>query len=263
MNIKQDRNITIPAERQKQILEYIDKHGCAQIKELALYHQVSEATIRRDLDELDRTGQIERTHGGAITTNRSTSFERIHSEKMNLMIDEKRRIAKKASELIKDGDTILLDSGTTNYFISQTLSSFKNITVITYDLHIANTVILHPTSTLIVTGGIRRDEYNVLLGSITEAFISDLRVNKVFLGADAVDLEFGISNANLIEAKIKKLIIQAGKKVYLVCDHSKFGRTALAKICNLTEVDTVITDDGIAENIVHYLKTNNVELIRV
>lgn len=262
-NKKHERQIRIPAERQRQIVEFIQKNGSAQIKLLADYQNVSEATIRRDLDELAALGLIERTHGGAMAKESSTSFEQKHSEKMNIMQKEKRRIAKAACSLIKDGDTIFLDSGTTTYFIAQNLESFKDLTVITHDLQIGNTAVLDPTSTLIVTGGIRREEFSVLVGSLTESFIRELRVNKVFLGADAVDVEKGIFNANFIEVGIKKLLITIAKHTILVADTSKFARTALARVCGIDSIETIITDDNLSKEMKDQIEKSGAKLLLV
>ncbi|MBA1335951.1 MAG: hypothetical protein HPY66_1770 [Firmicutes bacterium] len=260
---KSAKNSTIPAERQKQIVEYIEKNGSAQIKALARYQNVSEATIRRDLDDLAASGIIERTHGGAIVIDRSTSFEHKHNEKMKLMLKEKSSIAKAACTLIRDGDTVFLDSGTTTYFIAQNLGNFKNLTVITHDLQIGNTAILHPTSTLIVTGGIRREEFSVLVGSVTESFIKELKVNKVFLGADAIDVENGIFNANFLEVGIKRLLLTIGKHIILVTDTSKFSRSALAKVCDIDSVETIITDNNLSVEIKDKIEKKGVKLILV
>lgn len=261
MTDSNEKYLAIPAGRQKQILDYIGSHGSAQIKELADYCGVSEATVRRDLDDLDAGGRIERTHGGAMCVESSTSFERIHQEKMKLMLEYKRRIAKLAASMVKEGDTIILDSGTTTFFVAQNLAGIKDLSVITYDLFIANEVKLHSTSSLIVTGGIRREGYNVLVGSEVENYIRNVRVNKVFLGADAIDLEFGVSNANLMEASIKRLLLSAGKKRILVSDHSKLGHTAMVKVCGLEEIDAVVMDSQIPRDMLEQFQKFDIELL--
>lgn len=246
----------IPAGRHQKIVEYMKEHGSAQIKELADYLEVSDATVRRDLDELDAQGVLVRTHGGAVRKNDETSsFERQHKEKMMIMLDEKKRIAKSAASLIQEGETILLDSGTTSYYLANELADIPNLTVITYDLFIGGNITLHPTSTMIVTGGIRRQGYNnVLLGSMVEDYIRNIRVDKAFLGADAIDLDFGISNTNVQEANVKRLLVQAGKQVILIADHSKLDRVALIKVCGLCDVDGIFIDKGVSENSLDRLK---------
>lgn len=227
------------------ILSYIQTNGSGQITGLAEWLGVSEATIRRDLDELDDKGRLERTRGGALSNRAGTSFEHRQEEKLSLMQAEKRRIAHCAAGFIRPGDTVFLDSGTTTYFLSLLLSAIPNLTVISYDLVIAHTAELHATSQMIVTGGIRRQGYNnVLVGSQVEDFLHNVRIDKVFLGADAVDLDFGVSNSNFHEAGIKRLAKNSGTEKFLLVDHSKFDTVALAKVCPLNDIDTLITDSG-------------------
>ena len=254
-NTEQKTSI-IPAGRLQKIMEYMKEHGSVQIKELADYLDVSDATVRRDLDDLDTQGLLVRTHGGAVRKNDNTSsFEWQHNEKLTIMLHEKKQIAKLAASFVHEGDTILLDSGTTTYYLASELSDVPNLTVITYDLFIGGNLVLHPTSTMIVTGGIRRQGYNnVLLGSMVEDYVRNIRVDKAFLGADAIDVDFGISNTNVMEASIKRLLVQAGKQVILIGDHSKLGRMALIKVCDLTDIDGVIIDKAIDENSLHRMK---------
>lgn len=246
----------IPAGRHQKIVEYVKEHGIAQIKELADYLEVSDATVRRDLDDLDAQGVLMRTHGGAVRKNDNTSsFERQHKEKMMIMPDEKKQIARLAASFVQEGDTILLDSGTTSFYLAHELSEIPNLTIITYDLFIGGNLTLHPTSTMIVTGGVRRQGYNnVLLGSMVEDYIRSIRVDKAFLGADAIDFDFGISNTNMPEANVKKLLVQAGKQVILIADHSKLNRIALIKVCDLSDVDVIIMDRSVSANSLDKLK---------
>lgn len=163
MSSNPKKTYTVPAERQDMILQYIKARGSGQIKELAEFVGASEATVRRDLDELDHMGKVERTHGGAVSNRFGTSFERQHEDKLNLMQEEKLRIAQAAASYIKEGDTVFIDSGTTTYFMKNCLSDIPNLTVFTYDLIIAYALELHPTSNLFVTGGQRRPGYNNVL----------------------------------------------------------------------------------------------------
>jgi len=241
-------NFSIPAKRQQRIVSYINEKSGAQIKELSDLCHVSEATIRRDLDELAQSGQVERTHGGAMAVS-STSFERYHSEKIKLMTAEKRRIAKRAAELVKDGDSVFLDSGTTAFFLAQHLTQHRNLTIITNNLDIAYAVQVHASSTMVVTGGIRRDNYSVLVGSTTESFIKSLYVDIAFMGSDAVNPRAGVFNSNFMEIGVKQEVAKCGKRLVLITDRSKFSRRALTKVCDLSAIDVVITDKGLEEDI--------------
>jgi len=254
MNEK-EKKYTVPAERQDQILQYIKTRGSGQIKNLAELVGVSEATVRRDLDELDHMGKLERTHGGAVLSGFGASFERQHEEKLNLMQDEKQRIALKAASYIHEGDAVFIDSGTTVYYLKNALREIPNLTVFTYDLIIANTLELHSTSTLIVTGGVRRQGYNyTLIGSQVVDFLRNIRVDKVLLAADAVNLDFGVSNSNYVEAEAKAVLTSIGKELFLLVDHSKFNTEAMAKVCSLKSIDVLITDSGVSEAYLNKLR---------
>ena len=232
--------------RQYKILDRINADGGAYIRDLDEELGVSEATIRRDLDELARMGLIERVHGGATKVN-GTAFERAHSEKMRLMTEEKRRIAAHAASLVKNGDSIFLDSGTTTYFIACELTRNKDLTILTNNLEILSSVQFDPTTSLIATGGVRREEYSVLIGSVAENTIRSFCLDKAFMGCDAISVKRGLYNTNFPEVSVKRCITRCGKKTILVTDSSKFYVEALAKICELSEIDMIITDKGLDE----------------
>jgi len=254
----------IPAERQKQIFEYISVNNSVQIRELAIRFDVSVARIRRDLDHLARTGKIARAHGGAMRSQYSTSFERLYSEKMQLMQEEKRRIAVAAAELVKNGDAVLLDSGTTTFLVAQELSKHEDLTVITHDLHIADTVILHHTSSMMITGGLRRgNDYHVLQGNMVDDFFRGIIVNIAFLGADAITPEHCLMNANVFEANTKKLMMHSCETKVLVADHTKFGQIALAYVCDIDVFDYVITDKELNKETAAQLEHTGIKLILV
>lgn len=255
------RNLQIPAQRQRQILEYIEKNSGANIKELAQYLDVSEATVRRDLDNLAESGEIERTHGGAVKgQDRVTEYT--YDMKMQLRQDEKIKIAKKAAEMVRAGDKIYLGSGTTVYFVAKEISDIENLTLITSNLYIAQFLPVHPSSSLIVTGGERRYDYNLMAGTLTENFLRDIRVDISILGCDAIDVEFGLSDSNVNEALVKKLAANAARKTVIVADHSKFGKTALQKVFDLSEADCIISDSLEEADIVEAIQRQT-ELILV
>lgn len=237
--------IAIPAERKKRILEYIEDNGSAQIKELSVSFSVSEATIHRDLSELHEEGLIERTHGGAILSGTKTIAELIHSPNLNVQLDNKKAIAEHVSSMIADGESVFLDAGSTTYQIAKCLTNHRNLTIVTYDLYIANTVNFHSSATLIVTGGIKKEGRNLLTGALTVDFMRNIHVDKAILSVDAVDVDFGVSDSDYVQAGVKRLIVGAGDKVFLAVDHTKFGKAQFAKICDLNEIDLVITDDGL------------------
>ena len=255
-----ERNTYIPAERQKKMMEYIEANTSAQIHELAERFHVSEATVRRDLDELDQQGALRRTHGGAIKVDRSTSYESMYSEKIGQMLDEKHRIADAAANMVHPGDTVMIDSGTTTFFIAQALSHHENLTLITNDLYVAYQTPIHPSSTLIVTGGTRRQGRQELVGTVTENFIRDTHVDIAFVGVDGIDLTGGVTNANFAEVGVKRLMLRSAAHSVIVADHSKFGRVALARICDLRDASMILTDSGLEGEMLTRMKKLNVTM---
>lgn len=236
--------VAIPAQRQQAISSFLAERMSITIQEAAELCKVSEATARRDLDSMAADGLLERTHGGAVL-HRGTGFEELHSEKLKIMVPQKTKIALSAAEIIKNGDSIYLDSGTTTYLLAEQLASLKHITVVTNNLDIAYFCKLDSTSTMIVTGGMRREGYSILVGDLAQNLIKNLCVDYAFVGVDAIDVNSGVFCSNFSEIGVKTDMLHAGKKTVIMADSSKFKKKALAKLCDLSDIDILITDDGI------------------
>jgi DeoR family fructose operon transcriptional repressor len=232
-------------ERTERILQYVTRNGFARIQEIMDICKVSRPTVLRDLRQLEQEGLLIRTHGGAKSIRKTTAFEPRQSWKENQRAEDKRKIAALAKELVEDGDTILLDSGTTTLMLARELATFKNITVITNDIMIAMTLSGNDDIQLVMPGGQRRKGVYSLIGPFAEMILGQLNVDKAFIGADYVDLERGITNSNIEETTIKKTILDISKKTILLVDSSKFNSVGFVKIADLERVDTVITDEGI------------------
>ena len=259
-----DQMTTIPAKRQQNIMDYLEAKRSITIKEAAVLCGVSEATARRDLDDMAATGLLERTHGGAVLEReRGTSLEKVHGEKMKVMIPEKTKIATEAAKMVRDGYSIFLDSGTTTLLLAKQLQAFQNLTVVTHNLDIAYRIKLDATSNLVVTGGTRRDGYSVLVGPIAEETTRKLSVDIAFLGADAINPKDGVFNSNFVEIGIKRSIIACGESRVLLSDHTKFNRKALTKVCDIEEFDTIITDTGVSDDVKEILEKKVSRLILV
>lgn len=256
--------MAIPAQRQQNIINYLNSNYSITVQQAADLNHVSIATTRRDLDELGRLGLLRRTHGGGVLNDQdSASSELFHNDKMKLMVSEKSRIAEKAAQIIPDGSCIFLDSGTTTLFLARQLKDRKKLTVITNNLDIACNIILDASSTLVVTGGTRRQNYNVLVGAPAEEFVTGIRVDMVFFGADAIDPRNGLYNSSFTEIGIKRAMLTCGDRRILLADHTKFGRRAIAKICDLEEFDLIITDTGIDADTEAALDKKNIHFMKV
>ncbi|MGW4481622.1 DeoR/GlpR family DNA-binding transcription regulator [Rhodococcus triatomae] len=230
--------------RRHRILELLLADGYVEAKTLSKELEVDASTIRRDLDALVRLGKAERTHGGA------RPVEGAHSEipyavKEHAQQEQKAAIAHEAAGLVRDGDSVILDSGSTTYQVAAALRLRAGLTVITNDLRIGKFAATFPDVRLLVTGGELLGSVFTLVGERTVEFLSDYSVDWTFLGADALDPVAGITNTNTLEIPVKRAMIAAAARTVVLADSSKFGQRALARVATITEVDTIVTDSGL------------------
>ena len=218
-------------------------------------------TARKDIDTLVQRGLMVRTWGGAAIAGVGASFEPLYRDKRDLNSEAKMRIANTAATLIEEGDTLILDSGSTAFEVVSHLKEYKNLTVITYDLMIAVELSTNSNVNVIVVGGIVRNNLYSLHGALTLQALSDLHVDKVLLTADAVDAEWGVTNATIEGASIKQALVKAADEVILLADRSKFGRRALARVAPISSLDCVVADGDLPEDIQEALRDANVTLM--
>ena len=241
-------------ERRRKITELVESRGGATVKELSEEFGVALMTIRRDLEVLAEQGSVIKTHGGAFPPSRYTASEVPYVSKERAHLEEKRRIGRLAASMIKAGETILLDAGSTTLEVARHLTNQDRLTVVTNDLKIALELAHRPDITLVDTGGIVQKTVYTLVGPQTEAFLRGLHVDTAFIGADAVDLEAGITNRTLQEVPVKQAMMQAAERVYLVADSHKFGRRVFAAVAPLTGFHAIVTDSSLPHQIVESLR---------
>ena len=230
-------------ERKTEILQLVKLGSPVTVSSLSQRFGVSESTVRRDLQELEDNGLIQRTHGGAISV--QTGFEMSFQEKEVCFLAEKQQIAVLAADLVCPGETVLLDSGTTTLEIARLLRN-KKITVATNSMDIAQVFSEDASVETVLLGGTLRKNTRSLVGALTNDALRRMYFDKVFLAANGIDLEFGITTPNLTEAETKRYMLQTAKEKILVADHSKFGQRSLCKVCGLEEIELLITDQGLA-----------------
>jgi len=256
-------NTMLTEERRNSILQKINENHFVEVNDLAAEFGVTEVTIRRDLDSLDKEGLCIRKHGGAISTKSGVTLEMPYSIKRHQMVNEKNRIAQYAINLINDDDTFILDAGSTTYALALLLKTKARITVVTNDLMIAVKLAENPKIRLICTGGLVRSSVYSLEGMLTETALNSMRVDKTFLGADAINNNGWVSNVNLQEVPIKRAMIQASDQTILLADSSKFSNKGFIKICELNDIDILITDKGISEETYEMIKMYPLECVLV
>lgn len=231
--------------RQREILHRINADGYVEARSLAEQLDVDISTVRRHLDTLARSGKIRRTHGGARPVSAAV-IEMPYVLKQSERRPQKLAIAAYAAEYVKDGATIILDSGSTTYEVAEALREREGLTVITNDLRICKLIATLPHIRLLVTGGELLDAVFTLVGEHAIRFFDDYTADIAFLGADAVDRRAGITNTNTAEVPVKRAMINAAETTVLVADSSKFGQRALAKVAAVDEIDSIVTDDGVS-----------------
>lgn len=250
----------LPEERRASLLEAVATQGYIQVSEMAARFDVSAPTIRRDLDQLHEEGKLIRTRGGAVTGTRSTTLVLPYETKRHKQIEQKRRIAQEAASLVESGDQILLDAGSTTFELAQELVQARRLTVVTNDLRIATQLAANPNIELIATGGIARPTVYSLVGPETIDFLDNIHVKTVFLAVDAIHPDGGIYNQVPEENGVKKAMVRAADQVVLLADSTKFSRRAFAHVCDLDAVDVLITDNGIAAEVLERIEPLTTEI---
>lgn len=246
-------------ERQREIIVLLKASKKLLVPELCTHFSVSPATIRNDLNDLEGQGLLTRTHGGAILRTQ-TGYEPLSAEKQVRNMSEKNSIADEAVKLVKDGDTLVLDTGTTILAFAERLTSKHRLTVITNDIRIALTLEEKTDASIILPGGIIRRGYNCLLGPSTAAGLVGYRVDKAFMAANALSLN-GASTPDPGQAAVKVAFIGIAAETVLLCDSTKLGADSFAVFAPLDKINTVVTDSGVSAEFAASLEAHDINLI--
>jgi DeoR family fructose operon transcriptional repressor len=247
-------------ERRKEIVLLLKKEKRASVNELSLKFNVSRATIRRDLSDLEKNGFLRRTHGGAILSG-SSKLEPTFKEKEDKLSSEKNEIGKKAAEIIKNGDTIFIDAGTTTRNIIDNLKEKKDLTIVTHALHIINKINeINLKCNLVVIGGEFKWSTEAMIGPLAEDYLKKLRVDKSFIGSNGFTLNSSATTPDLKEAKIKEIALEIAGENFLLFDQSKWEEVYFCKFAELNQIDFIITD-SIEESKEKRLKEEQIEVI--
>ncbi|MFB6252536.1 MAG: HTH-type transcriptional regulator GlpR [Halobellus sp.] len=235
----------LPAERQRRIVELVTADNGRSVESLAEELGYSKATIRRDLHELAERGRIERSHGGAVPVT-NVGHEAAYGQKEVRNLDAKRAIAGRAVEEIGHGHVVFFDAGTTTMQVAEAAPDDGSMTAVTNSPEIALELGVEDR-TVKLTGGTVRPRTRSLVGPTAESFLGRMNFDLLFLGANAIDVETGLTTPNEDEARAKELMVQRASRVVLVADSSKIGDRSFVTFAGLDDVDLFVTDDGIAE----------------
>jgi DeoR/GlpR family transcriptional regulator of sugar metabolism len=251
----------LPQQRKQVILTHMSRQGVGSISELSKKLNVSEMTIRRDLNLLVREGFVERTHGGAILVRQLHSEPRFE-DKENVQQDLKELIASYAvKNFVHHYDIIILEGGTTVTCMAKYLGDLSHLTVVTNGL---NTLVALkkqlPSNSIICCGGMLREESHTFVGPITEQFLKQINSQCVFFSANGYTLEQGFTDFNMLEAQAKKAMSQAAKKKVMLLDSTKFGKYSFSTTFTVQDIDVLITDDGAPPSILEHFSSHGVDV---
>ncbi|SMO52918.1 transcriptional repressor AgaR [Fodinibius sediminis] len=249
-------------DRRDKIIHKIQSEGSVRVDELSEEFDVSTVTIRNDLDFFEEKGLIHRTYGGALLRNNVYNDPSLE-EKQKINMEEKGRIGEYAAGLVQNGESIILDSGTTTREIALRLKEKKNLTLMTNAINIAVELAGVSNLNLMLTGGVLRDKSYSLVGPEAERTMQNYYFDKLFLGVDGMDFEHGLTTSNPQEAQLNRLMVQRSNKVIAVTDSSKFGRHSFSYICDLNPIGMVITDDRISDEYEQGLKKRDIAVVKV
>ena len=247
-------------ERYKYILQKLQEEGSVDIIELSDQIQVSGVTIRKDLKQLEERNLLYRTRGGGSITN-PYAFEKPIDEKEFINSEQKKNIARAALKLVEKTDSIILGSGTTVFELARAIYPIKRLFVITPALKIALELCKRPNVEVLQMGGVIHPSSASAAGAFADLILEHISCDLLFLGADGIDPEFGISITNINESNLNHKLINIAQKVVILADSSKFGKRGVGKICNLEQVHYIITDDEVPETTVKLFEERGIQII--
>jgi DeoR/GlpR family transcriptional regulator of sugar metabolism len=240
------RRPVLARQRQNLILEQVRERGAVRVADLVQVLGVSDMTVRRDLEILHERGLIEKVHGGAAAIEGSSLFEPGFTVKSSLMQAEKVAIAEAAASLVEPGTAIAMSAGTTTFTLARQLTDVPGLTVLTNSVPVADVLYKDGRSdqTVILTGGVRTPS-DALVGPFAVDVIRSLHVDIVFLGTHGMDARSGFTTPNILEAETNRALIEAGRRLVVLADHTKWGTIGISSVGRLEEADTIITDTGL------------------
>jgi DeoR family transcriptional regulator of aga operon len=249
-------------ERRVQILQIVRREGRVKVNELASLFNTSEVTIRIDLNDLHERGLVMRSHGGAVLPDTILRESPVH-ERLKAHSEEKRRIGEMAASLVNDGETIILDSGTTTLEIARRIKKKQGLQIITNGINIAVELLDARAAQIFVVGGTLGRESASITGRFTEDMLDQFSADKLFLSGAGCDPDFGVSGAKVEETMVNRAMLRISREIILVADASKFTKRSMARIAPFSEIDTVITDTSLREEAQEKLRAIGCKLILV
>jgi len=245
-----------------QILQILRSEGRAKVNELVRRFNTSAVTIRSDLNELDQRGLVQRSHGGAVIQDTVFRESPVH-ERIKSQSKEKQRIGAMAATLVREGETIILDSGTTALEVARHLKNIPYLQVITNGVNIAAELLSSRNTQIIMMGGTVRNDSASIVGRATEDMLEQFSADKLFLCGAGCDPDFGVSGTNLEETMANRAMLRASREIIVVADASKFSKRSMSLIASFSEVDIVISDVSLPPELQERIQSFGCKLILV
>ena len=249
------------AERQSRLRDVLSQRGMCDLDTLAAELGVSQSTVRRDVESLEKSGAVERTHGGVIWIgDRAPGNGRdAFHQRLNYHVEQKRRIARAARNLVRPGETILIDGGTTTYHLAQELVG-QTLQIVTNSLPIANLFLNDENVEMILTGGLLYPRSGVLLGPMVDNILAAIHTKTLFLSVAGIH-DGSLYNQNLLLVEAEQRMMRQAQQVVLLADSGKFGQQALSRLCALSEIDVVVSDPDLTPEQQTQVRSAGCELI--
>lgn len=248
------------AERHEKITAIVNDKGSIRVTELSHIFKVTEETIRRDLEKLEKEGKLQRSHGGAVSIKKEGQLELPYFEREIRNVEEKKMVAKEAVKHVVENDTIVLDASTTAWYMAKRLPDIP-LRVITNSMKVAMELSTREKVTVISCGGTMLSKSLSFVGPLAIQAIEPYHVNKAFISCQGIHQERGISDSNELQALVKRKMIEIADQVYLLADYSKFGSQAFSRIAPLADIDYMITDSKTNHSYIEALQKMKIEVI--
>jgi DeoR/GlpR family transcriptional regulator of sugar metabolism len=252
----------LQSQRQTYILSRVRQHGAVRVSDLVKELNVSDMTIRRDLERLAERGLLEKVHGGATAIPDGASYEPSFTAKSSRLQHEKEAIARLAAAMVRPGTAIGISAGTTTYTVARHLIDVPGLTIVTNSVQVAELLHQAPreSHTVLLTGGMRTPS-DALVGPFAVAALQTTHLDLVFMGVHGMDAKSGFTTPNLLEAETNRALIAAGRSLVVVADHTKWGIIGISSIARLDEANTLITDVAMAQDAQEILREHVGELM--
>jgi len=253
-------------DRRAQIAQAVNFEGWLSVSELALHFDVSEVSIRRDLEQLEGQGFVKRVRGGALPVSTHIQGD-VYGQRAAAQIEQKRQIGRAAAALIQPNDRIILDSGSTVAEVARSIPTQvtlgRHLRVVTGSIPVVDVLTPYPQIQLLLLGGIYLHQYRSVVGPQTLASLEGLHAEKMFMGSDGLTLEGGTTTANVLEAEVTCRMAAAADQVIVVADSSKIGQTGFTEVMQLRDIGILVTDADAPADFVGALRRLNVQVILV